>query len=66
MTLTLTEYNPEKAKKERELELKKRRKQIAILLMSTTLTDHAVEEIAGYMVGLADNLNDGEDDIGLQ
>ena len=43
-----------------------RRKQIAILLISTTLTDHAVEEIAGYMVGLADNLNDGEDDIGLQ
>ena len=36
MTLTLTEYNPEKAKKERELELKKRRKQHPLPLSAET------------------------------
>ena len=36
MTLTITEYNPEKAKIERELELKKRRKQYPIPLSEET------------------------------
>jgi len=36
-----------------------KRKQIAILLMSTTLNPLSVEEVAGFMVGIAEEKNNG-------
>tara|TARA_Y100000356_G_scaffold54563_1_gene43990 strand:+ start:103 stop:348 length:246 start_codon:yes stop_codon:yes gene_type:complete len=35
-----------------------RRKQIAILLLSTTINPLAVEELAGFMVGLNESIED--------
>jgi hypothetical protein len=37
-----------------------RKKQIVLLLLSTTLNTFAAEELAGFMVGLSENIEEAE------
>ncbi len=37
-----------------------RKKQIILLLLSTTLNTYAAKELAGFMVGLSESMEEGE------
>ena len=37
-----------------------RKKQIILLLLSTTLNTYAAKELAGFMVGLSESVEEGE------